>query len=96
MSEQKIILNLGGKHRFNVTKTFDGGAERFCVGTGVGRYGESESDIASGATWAEAMNALNAFREEAAEATEALVQISTLTATGQHEDDVPENYVTTK
>lgn len=95
MSEKKIILSLGGKFGFNVKKTFADGLERFEVSMEDLTYG-GRCSIAGASPWAEAMDALNAFREEAAEVAEALVQIATLTATGQQEDDVPGNYVTTK
>jgi len=87
MSEQKIILNLGGRYDFRVEKTVaESGVERFQVSSGELHYGGGRL-IAGPAAWAEAMDAMNVFRAEAADAAEALVQISTLTASGAHEEN---------
>lgn len=86
MSDKTITLTLGGKNNFNVKKVIDEeGIERFEVVMGDHRYGGSHH-VAGPGPWAEVMDALNGFRDEAAEAGEALVQVATLTATGAQED----------
>lgn len=94
MSDKQITLSLGGRAGFGVKKIFeDNGIERFEVLMNAGGYGGA-TNIAGPGPWAEVMDALAAFREEAAEAAEALVKVATLTATGQQEDVV--EYMTTK
>lgn len=84
MSDNKsITLKLGGGFGFKVAKTFADGVERFTVTVGEYRDG---IEIADTVTWAEATAAMNRFKDEFETAFEALVQVSTLTPVGVHEE----------
>lgn len=84
MSDKSIELNQGGNFDFKVTKLLVSDVERFSVTIGSG-YRDG-LDIANNLTWAEASQAMNKFRDEFDDAFEALVQVSTLTPLGVHED----------
>lgn len=88
MSDGKgIEFKLGGKYQFVVTKAFVEDGERFSVRIGTGEgYGEPTLQIAENLTWVEASSAMNKFRDEFDDAFETLVQISTLTPSGAHEE----------
>lgn len=86
MSDIKsIVLNQGGRWDFKVTKMVTDDIDRFTVTLGNLDYGRG-IEIAGMATWAEASAAMNKFRAEFDDAFEALVQISTLTPSGAHEE----------
>lgn len=88
MSDSKgIQFKLGGKFQFVVTKTFVNDIERFSVRIGNGEgYVQSYLTLADDLTWAEASAAMNKFRDEFDDAFETLVQVSTLTTSGAHEE----------
>lgn len=82
---KSILLDQGGRWNFKVTKTCLDDVERFTVTLGDLNYGRG-IEIAGMVTWVEASAAMNKFRDEFDEAFEALVQISTLTPVGAHEE----------
>lgn len=88
MSDSKgIQFKLGGIYQFVVTKTFVNDVERFHVRIGDGQgYGQPVLEIADNATWVEASAAMNKFRDEFDDAFQTLVEISTLTTAGVHEE----------
>lgn len=87
MSDVKsITLDQGGRHDFKVIKVCADDVERFTVSLGNLNYGTGVN-IACNVTWAEASAAMNRFRDEFDAAFEALVQISTLTPLGVHEEE---------
>lgn len=87
MSDKGIQFRLGGRFEFVVTKTFINDAERFSVRIGNSEgFGGSRIDIAEDVTWVEASQAMNRFKEEFETAFETLVQSSTLTPVGVHEE----------
>lgn len=85
MSDSKgIQFNLGGKFHFEVTKIVSDEVERFSVEFGD-KY-NAHVVIASGVTWVEASQAMNRFKDEFEDAFQVLVEISTLTPAGVHEE----------
>lgn len=86
MSDSKsIVLDQGGRFGFKVTKFCSDDVERFTVTLGTADYGRG-IEIADMVTWVEASQAMNKFRDEFDDAFQALVEISTLTPLGAHED----------
>lgn len=83
MSDKSIILKQGGKHGFAVTKQIiEDDAARYSVSVGMDGFGTNPRWIANVQPYAEAMEALNRFREEADDAFYALQALATLTTTG--------------
>lgn len=86
MSNTKSInLNQGGRWDFAVAKVCSDDLERFTVKIGNINYGNG-LEIAGMVTWAEASAAMNKFRDEFEDAFNALIEISTLTPSGAHEE----------
>lgn len=85
-NNKRITLDQGGRWDFKVTKLCSDDLERFTVALG-NMFGGSGLTIADSVTWAEASAAMNRFRDEFDDAFEALVQVSTLTPLGVHEED---------
>lgn len=85
MSDTKgIQFSLGGKFQFQVTKVVSDEVERFSVEFGD-KY-NANIVIANGVTWVEASQAMNRFKDEFEDAFQVLVEISTLTPAGVHEE----------